>query len=37
MQRSKMKRSKSKRDFRNKSGAHPKNSRSRPLRGGWRL
>jgi len=35
--RSKMRRGKSKRDFRMKSGIHPKNMRSAPMRGGIRL
>jgi len=35
--RSKMKRSKSRRDFTRKSGTHKKNFRSSPMRGGIRL
>lgn len=37
MRRSKMARGKSRRDFRGKSAAHPKNFRSAPMRGGIRL
>lgn len=32
-----MSRGRSKRDFRNKSGVHPKNMRAAPMRGGIRL
>lgn len=35
--RSKMNKSKSRRDFRQKSGVHPRNIRSAPMRGGIRL
>lgn len=35
--RSKMNRSRSKRDFTYKAGAHPKNMRGAPMRGGIRL
>lgn len=35
--RSKMSRGGSRRDFRNKSAAHPKNFRAAPMRGGIRL
>ncbi len=37
MKRRKMTKKKSKRDFRRKSGVHPKNNRTNPMRGGIRL
>lgn len=37
MKRMRMSRGGSKRDFRNKSGTHPKNFRAAPMRGGIRL
>jgi hypothetical protein len=37
MKRKRMSRSRSKRDFRRKTGVHPKNDRLNPMRGGIRL
>jgi len=37
VKRNRMSRGKSRRDFRSKSGVHPKNTRATPMRGGIRL